>query len=146
MMRKRLCALLLAALLALDGRLRGRGGGYPHREPGNGRRTVSITHPDTGTHPQPHSQPHTVPHAGATPPPTLLGETEDMGQEYLDSIVFYGDSNTNRFRLAEIFEGGYWTTQVWTPMTHADAQPLGRGQDSLPRDLDGDRQSRRPWR
>lgn len=52
-----------------------------------------------------------------TPPPVRLAETEDMGQEYLDKIVFYGDSNTNALRLQEILPGGYATTQVWTPMS-----------------------------
>lgn len=51
------------------------------------------------------------------PPATLLDETEDMGQEYLDSFVFYGDSNTNGLRLNELLPGGYNTNQVWTPMS-----------------------------
>ena len=52
-----------------------------------------------------------------TPPPVTLGETEDMGQDYLDAIVFYGDSNTNGLRLLELLPGGYGTDQIWTPMS-----------------------------
>jgi hypothetical protein len=40
-----------------------------------------------------------------------------MGQEYIDSFVFYGDSNTNGMRLFEVLPGGYDTTQIWTPMS-----------------------------
>ena len=73
--------------------------------------------PSPTPEPTPEPTPTPTPTPEPTPPPTLLGETEDAGQDYLDAIVFYGDSNTNRFRLAEMFEGGYWTTQVWTPMS-----------------------------
>lgn len=51
------------------------------------------------------------------PPQVTLGETEDMGQEYLDAFVFYGDSNTNGLRLNELLPGGYDTNQVWTPLS-----------------------------
>lgn len=51
------------------------------------------------------------------PPPVTLEETEDMGQEYLDTFVFYGDSNTNGLRLNELLPGGYNTNQVWTPLS-----------------------------
>jgi len=44
-----------------------------------------------------------------------LAETEDMGQEYLDSIVFLGDSTTYGMRYYEMLSGGKNTTQVWTP-------------------------------
>ncbi|MBQ4370389.1 MAG: SGNH/GDSL hydrolase family protein [Oscillospiraceae bacterium] len=44
-----------------------------------------------------------------------LAETEDMGQDYLDSIVFLGDSTTYGMRYYEMLSGGKNTTQVWTP-------------------------------
>ena len=48
-------------------------------------------------------------------PPTLLAATEDMGQTYLDSIVFLGDSTTYGLRAYGVLSGGTQTTQVWTP-------------------------------
>ena len=42
---------------------------------------------------------------------TILGETEDMGQEYQDKLVFLGDSTTYGFRAYEVLP----KTQVWTP-------------------------------
>ncbi len=47
--------------------------------------------------------------------PATLAETEDMGQEYLDSIVFLGDSTTYGMRYYEMLSGGKDTLQVWTP-------------------------------
>ncbi|MGI5985677.1 MAG: hypothetical protein GXY01_00580 [Clostridiales bacterium] len=40
-----------------------------------------------------------------------LGETEDMGQEYVDKFIFLGDSTTNGLAHYEIVPA----TQVWTP-------------------------------
>ena len=45
----------------------------------------------------------------------LLAETEDMGQSYLDSIVFLGDSTTYGFQVYGVLSGGTRTKQVWTP-------------------------------
>ena len=50
-----------------------------------------------------------------SPPPTLLEETEDMGQEYLDSIIFLGDSTTYGLLAYGVLSGGTESTQVWTP-------------------------------
>lgn len=49
------------------------------------------------------------------PPSTILAETEDMGQEYIDNITFLGDSTTYGLRYYEMLAGGKETTQVWTP-------------------------------
>ena len=49
------------------------------------------------------------------PPPPLLAETEDMGQSYIDSIVFLGDSTTYGFQVYGVLTGGAQTKQVWTP-------------------------------
>ena len=49
------------------------------------------------------------------PPPTLLEETGDMGQEYLDSIIFLGDSTTFGLLAYGVLSGGTESTQVWTP-------------------------------
>ena len=45
----------------------------------------------------------------------ILGETEDMGQEYIDSMIFFGDSNTDHLRSYGMLKGGKNTTQVWSP-------------------------------
>ena len=44
-----------------------------------------------------------------------LGETADMGQAYLDSIVFVGDSTTAHLRSRGVLTGGTDTKQVWVP-------------------------------
>ncbi|MCL1829405.1 MAG: GDSL-type esterase/lipase family protein [Oscillospiraceae bacterium] len=49
------------------------------------------------------------------PAPTLLDQTEDMGQEYLDSIVFLGDSTTYGMLAYGVLSGGTASKQVWTP-------------------------------
>lgn len=52
-----------------------------------------------------------VPDVQAPPATTLLGETEDMGQEYIDKLVFYGDSTTHGLEAFNIVNAN----QVWTP-------------------------------
>lgn len=44
-----------------------------------------------------------------------LSESADMGQDYIDKIVFLGDSTTYGLRYYEMLNGGKETTQVWTP-------------------------------
>ena len=47
--------------------------------------------------------------------PAILAETGDMGQDYLDRIVFLGDSTTYGMKYYGVLSGGKDTTQVWTP-------------------------------
>ena len=47
--------------------------------------------------------------------PAVLVETPDMGQEYLDKIIFLGDSRTYSYKAYGVLSGGKNTTQVWTP-------------------------------
>ena len=47
--------------------------------------------------------------------PTRLEETADMGQEYLDSIIFLGDSTTYALLAYGVLSGGTRSPQVWTP-------------------------------
>ena len=42
---------------------------------------------------------------------TVLGETEDMGQEYIDKMYFIGDSTTHGLASYEVIPEG----RVWTP-------------------------------
>ena len=66
-----------------------------------------------------------IPAKGETPPPTeepsqgkdaILGKTEDMGQDYLDKIVFLGDSNTAHLAHPsyEKISGLISKDQIWT--------------------------------
>ena len=48
-------------------------------------------------------------------PNTVLAATEDAGTEYIDRIVFLGDSTTYGLRAYKMLSGGKDTTQVWTP-------------------------------
>lgn len=48
-------------------------------------------------------------------PNTVLAATEDAGTEYIDRIVFLGDSTTYGLRAYKMLPGGKDTTQVWTP-------------------------------
>lgn len=50
-------------------------------------------------------------------PDTVLAETADAGQAYIDKIVFLGDSTTYGLRAYKMLAGGKDTTQVWTPKT-----------------------------
>ncbi len=47
--------------------------------------------------------------------PARLAETEDYGQEYIDKIIFVGDSTTYGLKAYSMLSGGTKTTQVWTP-------------------------------
>ncbi len=83
-LRKKALCVLIAALLFLTGAAPG---------------PAADTAPDDGaTAPEP------------TPVPVELGETEDAGQEYIDKIVFLGDSSI--YWLAGL--GILPFTQVWT--------------------------------
>lgn len=44
-----------------------------------------------------------------------LAQTEDAGMEYVDKMVFLGDSTTYGLKYYGVLSGGQNTTQVWTP-------------------------------
>ena len=46
---------------------------------------------------------------------TILKQTEHGGVEYLNKIIFLGDSRTYGLKSFGMLEGGQKTTQVWTP-------------------------------
>ncbi len=46
--------------------------------------------------------------------PTHLQQQEDMGQEYIDSFVFLGESTTSHMKSRGVLSGGTKTNQVWT--------------------------------
>ncbi len=47
------------------------------------------------------------------PAPTMLCETEDMGQEYIDSVIFLGDSATYGLKSYQMLKDGRDTKQLW---------------------------------
>jgi len=100
----------------------------PTEEPAPEATAVPIPELTPEPAPEPSSEPAEEP--AVTPPPTrdvssyaridldspaLLGETEDMGQAYIDDIVFLGDSTTYGMKYYGVLSGGKDTTQVWTP-------------------------------
>ena len=55
-----------------------------------------------------------------TPLPTssvVLAETADMGQTYIDEIIFFGDSTTYGMSAYGVLKDGKQTKQVWTPVS-----------------------------
>lgn len=52
-----------------------------------------------------------------TPTSAQLSETSDYGMEYIDKIIFVGDSTTNgmKSKAYHVLTGGTETKQVWTP-------------------------------
>lgn len=48
----------------------------------------------------------------------VLEETSDMGQAYIDSMIFFGDSNTDHMRSYGVLSGGRDTKQVWSTASH----------------------------
>lgn len=46
---------------------------------------------------------------------TLLTETEDAGDEYLNSLIFLGESTTYHLKSRGVLSGGTDTLQVWAP-------------------------------
>ena len=51
-------------------------------------------------------------------PSTMLEETADKGQSYIDSMIFFGDSNTDHMRSYGVLSGGRDTKQVWSTASH----------------------------
>ena len=45
----------------------------------------------------------------------LLSETPDAGQEYVDSLIFLGESTTYHLKSRGVLTGGRDTKQVWAP-------------------------------
>ncbi len=66
--------------------------------------------PTSTPEPTPTSEPTPSPTPEPTPVPVELGETEDAGMEYIDKIVFLGDSTTYWLYGYDVLPH----TQVWT--------------------------------
>lgn len=52
---------------------------------------------------------------GEQTPSVILQQTEDFGQAYLDSFVFFGESTTYHLKSRGVLSGGTETKQVWAP-------------------------------
>ena len=61
------------------------------------------------------SAPETTAEPPAVPSEALLSESKDAGQEYLDKMIFIGDSTTYSFLYYGKLNGGKESLQVWTP-------------------------------
>lgn len=81
-----------------------------------------TTTPETADTPP--SPPVSVPNANTSEewaatlakyPDTVLSETADAGQGYIDKLVFLGDSTTYGLKRYKMLSGGLETNQVWTP-------------------------------
>lgn len=48
-------------------------------------------------------------------PGTVLTETADIGEDYIDRIIFLGDSLTYGLKVYSLLDGGRDTKQVWVP-------------------------------
>ncbi|MBQ9783182.1 MAG: hypothetical protein IJW44_01535 [Clostridia bacterium] len=48
-------------------------------------------------------------------PPVILAKTEDMGEDYLNSFIFFGESTTYHLKSRGVLQGGTETRQVWGP-------------------------------
>ena len=59
----------------------------------------------------PTPEPTAPPTPEPTAPPTVLGQTEDRGQDYIDRFVFLGDSTTYGMAYYDVLPHA----QVWTP-------------------------------
>ena len=46
---------------------------------------------------------------------TILGDTEDMGSEYIDSLIFVGESTTYHMKDRAVLSDGKETRQIWAP-------------------------------
>ncbi|MBO5938643.1 MAG: hypothetical protein J6Q82_03995 [Clostridia bacterium] len=56
----------------------------------------------------------TVQEAPTEPPSSaIVAEGKEMGEEYLDSFVFFGESTTYHLKSRGVLRGGVNTTQVW---------------------------------
>jgi len=99
---KKTIALILALIMCLC--LFTACGGEEAQEPDNDT-DPAVTEPADSGDTQPTD----------TTVPVWLPQTEDAGQEYIDKLVFIGDSTTYGLKAYGVLTGGTETQQVWTP-------------------------------
>jgi len=89
--------------------------------------TTDTTEPSEEVISTPSPEVSEAPVPELTPPPAIetsafhltgdaiLGETSDMGMEYVDKMIFLGDSTTYGLKYYSVLSDGKSTKQVWTP-------------------------------
>lgn len=99
----------------------------PSVEPSDSNNSPEPTDPSAENSPEQSATPENSDSPAVTPPPasesdkfnltsdSILPETEDFGQEYLDKFIFLGDSTTYGLKYYAALSGGKETKQVWTP-------------------------------
>lgn len=60
-----------------------------------------------------------------------LGTTEDLGQEYIDKMIFLGESTTYGLQRYGVLSGGQNTNQVWTGAVASNGKVISSGTLSL---------------
>ena len=68
---------------------------------------------------------------------TILSQTEDMGEDYIKSIVFLGESTTYGLWHYDVLPGGKKSTAVWTGATVQDGKICCAGTLSLSPSISG---------
>lgn len=104
------CLIELVILASLSAKLRETQTQIP--DPPTSDTTVI---PGDTTVPEPADSDTSSIEAGITVSPARLEQTEDYGQEYLDKIIFVGDSTTYGMKHYAVLSGGKNTKQVWVP-------------------------------
>ncbi|MBQ7397467.1 MAG: hypothetical protein IJW09_01415, partial [Clostridia bacterium] len=64
-------------------------------------------------------------------PSRVLGATADMGQAYIDSMIFVGESTTAHLRSRGVLTGGKSTKQVWSNESNTMALDLNIMQTTI---------------
>jgi lysophospholipase L1-like esterase len=75
------------------------------------------------------------PYVEALSDQVTLGETEDMGNEYIDKIIFLGESTTYGLQRYGVLKDGVNTNQVWTGATLKNGKIASAGTLSLSPDI-----------
>ncbi|NLC72281.1 MAG: hypothetical protein GX684_00690 [Ruminococcaceae bacterium] len=73
--------------------------------------------PGTGENPAGGNEPANPDAPPAENAGVQLGETEDAGQEYIDKLIFLGDSTTYGLKHYAVLKDGKETKQTWTPLS-----------------------------
>ena len=103
-----ICMLVAVFVLCFTSCKKGTGAPTASASPSSSPESSDVAAPPSqvGT-----ATPGTVSSSPAASTDTRLGETEDMGQDYVDKFVFLGDSTTYGLGYYDVVD----TNQVWTP-------------------------------
>ena len=68
-----------------------------------------------------------IPVSGVPDTSVMLGQSADMGQEYIDSMIFLGDSTTYHMKSRGVLSGGKDTKQVWSGANEENGEIVPSG-------------------